>query len=221
MDEPGFVDRLRRGEEAAWRAFLEAHGGLIYSVATRAGLAGADRDDLFQETCVTCLRSLHTLRDPRRLGSWVFSVAYHLAIDLQRRRRLTRPGESGGEGDGTVELSDPAPDALAELERLERVAELRDGVAALEPRCRRLLSLLYLEDPTPSYVEISLRAEMPIGSIGPTRTRCLEKLRDLIQGLSNGTPSSSIRRSRAREESGCGDSNPPPAGPRGPDRAGC
>lgn len=225
MDELEHVEGLRRGDDAAWRSFLETHGGLILAVGARAGLDADERADLFQETCVACLRSLHTLRDTRRLGAWVYAIAYHLAIDHIRRQRLHRPADSDkAVQEARERVADPADrsgDTLAELERLEEVVTLRDQVAAMEPRCRDLLTLLYLVDPPLSYTEISRRAAIPIGSIGPTRTRCLGKLREMMNRLSNAPPSSSIRRSRARSDSGVGDLIPPSAGPRGPDQAGC
>ncbi len=170
-DRNQLVARLAAGDEDAWRSFVETYGGLIFAVATRLGLRGADRDDLFQDACVTVMQSIHTLRDPTRLASWLYRVTYRLGIDALRSRRP----EVGVEELTSSATGQLEPGFAEDLERLEEVSRLLDALGRLDSRCRNLLKLLYLEDPTPSYEEIARRLDMPIGSIGPTRARCLEK----------------------------------------------
>ncbi len=182
MERERLVTGLVAGDQAAWRSFVEEYGTLIYAVGAKLGLEAPDRDDLFQETCLTALRSIQTLRSPAKLASWIYTIAYRLGIDAHRRKRsevlLDNPG-------GLVDSSTPQgaePAFAAGIERLEAVAHLLDAMARLDARCRRLLTALFLEDPRPSYMEIGTRLGIPVGSIGPTRARCLRKAGKLLEG---------------------------------------
>jgi RNA polymerase sigma factor (sigma-70 family) len=190
------VAGLRARNESAWSEFVQDYGGLIHAVAARLNLSPADREDLFQETCLTTLRAIHTLQSSDRLASWVYTIAYRLGIDRLRRKSEELMDVSGSIADrhaaGAVD-----PLALVRLERIESIAHLHDALAQLDERCRRLLTALYLEDPRPTYDTIARRQDLPIGSIGPTRARCLEKTRRLMKGLSDSPPRSSADRSRA------------------------
>jgi RNA polymerase sigma factor (sigma-70 family) len=188
MERQRFVEQLLARDEEAWRRFVTDHGRLIYAVAARLGLDEIDRDDLLQETCLTALRSIQTLESPARLASWVYTVAYRIGIDLLRRRRPEILVDQVGESFERSGTPNREPAFVTDLERLESVAQLLDALALLDPRCRRLLTALYIEDPRPSYAEISQRESIPIGSIGPTRARCLEKAEKSLRGLSNPTP---------------------------------
>ncbi len=185
MEQEAFVARLVRGEEAAWRRFVERYGRLIYAVAARLGLDEEDREDVFQNSCVAALHAIGHLRDPNRLASWVYGIARRQAVDVHRRRSPTVQLDQVAETDRSALIQSSPPAAHAQLERLEAVAILYDAMEALEPRCRRLLSAIYLEHPRPSYAEIGRRERMPVGSIGPTRARCLEKVRRVIEAVSN------------------------------------
>lgn len=188
MDRAELVSGLVAGDEAAWREFAEQYGRLAYAAAVRLGLTPEQCDDLFQDTCLTALESIHTLRHPGRLASWTYTIAYRRAIDTLRRQR---PGIALDEVDADVDAPPSlaiAPEIASELERVEEAAVLMDAMAQLDPRCRRLLQALYLEKPRLAYNEIAKREGMPIGSIGPNRARCLRKLRPLLRGLSNRLP---------------------------------
>jgi RNA polymerase sigma factor (sigma-70 family) len=190
------VAGLRARSESAWCEFVQTYGGLIHAVAARLDLSEADREDLIQETCLTALRAIHTLQSADRLASWVYTIAYRLGIDRLRRR----PEESL-EGLGTIADQQAAgaidPDALVRLERLESIAHLHDALAQLDERCRQLLTALYLEDPQATYDTVARRQNLPIGSIGPTRARCLQKAYRLLKGLSDSPLHPSADRSRA------------------------
>ncbi|MCK4414609.1 MAG: sigma-70 family RNA polymerase sigma factor [Candidatus Eisenbacteria sp.] len=203
MTREQLVAGLKAGEESAWRLFIQDYGRMIYAVATRLGLAGPERDDLFQEACLSVLESIHTLRHPRRLASWVYIVTYRLGIDAIRRRRPEAPVEDWAvllESNPTAVIE---PTALGDLERLEEIAQVLDCLAEMDQRCRSLLQALYLEEPRPTYEEISRHQGIPMGSIGPTRARCLEKLGNLLQDLSGeGAKPSSRRRGHPLSEAG-------------------
>lgn len=181
MDLRSQVAAMLAGDEPAWRQFLADYGRLVYAVGRRFELSDTEREDHFQAVCLAAHRSLATLREPERLAAWLYNIAYRAAIDTLRRQRPALD---------ITELEDEAsllvePEAVEALERLEDVARVRDALAALDPRCRSLLHALFIDDPQPSYLEIQQRQGIPIGSIGPTRARCLERLKRTLEGLSN------------------------------------
>jgi RNA polymerase sigma factor (sigma-70 family) len=192
VERDDLVDGLITGDEQAWRRFVAEYGGVIYAVATGFGFSEADRDDLFQNTCLTAVRSIHTLRDSSRLSSWIYSVAYRLAIDTRRRQRGISLEDLAGESHELPGMT-VDPTITEALQRIEEAAQLHDALERLDPRCRRLLKALYLEEPQPGYAEISKRERMPIGSIGPTRARCLKKIRKLLEEISNTPPDPSTK----------------------------
>lgn len=184
MDLEQLVERIGAGEEAAWRRFLAEYGRLLYSIPATLGLDENDRDEVFQNACLTVFRSIHTLRDPAKLASWLYGVTYRLAIDaLRRKRRDARVGGDPGEDWTAIRDEDPGPDER--LGSLEETALLLEGLDRLDGRCRRMLRSLYLDDPPASYADVSRDLEMPLGSVGPTRARCLEKLRKILEGVFN------------------------------------
>ncbi len=190
-DPEEFARALEARDEEAWRFFLSEHGRLIYGVLARFDLSPSDRDDLFQEACMTIMRAVGSLRDPKSLLSWVYSITYRLAIDAKRKvRPATSLDEIGEERLRTPDLW-IEPHFAKELEELELAARTADGIGQLDPRCRKLLTALYIEDPPRSYQEISQELGIPVGSIGPSRARCLEKLRLLLFSLSKGPRPSS------------------------------
>jgi len=185
LDQQELAEGLARGEETAWRVFLRNYGRLIFAVVNRFASSPEERDDLFQDACLAVLKGAHTLRDPDRMASWLYRTAFRLCVDAHRRRRP----ECGVDDPEALQAGErlPAPFPLPdhELVRLEEVATLLDAFDRLDPECRNLLNCLYLEPEKPSYRQISSRLGMPIGSIGPTRARCLEKARRLYEELSN------------------------------------
>ena len=104
-------------------------------------------------------------------------------------RRCARRREQGlrsGDDDTLARLGSDDPPVGADLEQLERQAAVRLALTGIPERCRRLLSALYYEDPPPAYAELAHRLGVPVGSLGPTRARCMEKLREQLAGAAGG-----------------------------------
>ena len=185
-----YFQLLCAGDEGAWERFVADYAGTVGAVAGRFGFSADDRNDLLQNTCLTALNSIRSLRDPDRMSSWVYSIAYRAAIDHVRRQARIAPG-------GT-ENSIPAGREPAEFPTIEATLELDEDIVALfealsrmDGKCRNLLRALYLQDNPAGYHEVSEQQGMPVGSIGPTRARCLARLKTLMDDLSNRPPSSS------------------------------
>ncbi|WP_205751908.1 RNA polymerase sigma factor [Cryptosporangium phraense] len=167
------------GDHAAWDALVDAYGGLIWTVARNHRLSPGDAGDVSQTTWLRLVENIDRLSEPSRVGAWLATTARRECLRLLgRSKRTVLSGEELDPGSDRLRLATPEADAA--LLAAERDAEMRTAFGRLTPRCRELLQLLLL-DPAPSYDEISAALDIPIGSIGPTRGRCLEKLRAIVE----------------------------------------
>jgi RNA polymerase sigma factor (sigma-70 family) len=164
------VVRAARGHQDAWTALVDEFGGLVWSVARAHRLGDADAADVVQTTWLHLVEHLGSLRDPSRIGPWLATTARHES--LRAIRRQTRAVPSDDPFDHLV----GAADIETTLAMVERDQILWAALEQLGERDRALLRML-VADPRPSYEEIGAALDMPVGSIGPTRARCLRKLR--------------------------------------------
>jgi RNA polymerase sigma factor (sigma-70 family) len=178
------VDACLEGDDTAWRCLIERYERLIYSIPLRLGLSQAAADDVFQEVCLTLLEKLHTLRDRTRLQAWIVTVTRRTAIAHSRRWSTATNLDDG------QDLEDPEDkEGETLVMRLEQRHVLEQGLDRLDARCQKLIRALFLHNPAPSYEELAKELGLAEGSIGPTRARCLEKLRQLMGEI--GGPSTS------------------------------
>jgi RNA polymerase sigma factor (sigma-70 family) len=189
-DPAGLLARAVAGEEAAWREVIARYQALVYSVVRAHRLGDAEGEDVFQEVFLRLHRHAHRIHEPAALTRWVMVTARHLCLDVLARRRRER-GTPESE-----EVSDPAPGIEATLERLELAQSVREALATLSPRCRELLTALYYEGDRPDYQLAAERMGMPIGSVGPTRIRCLERLLEALEARRAGAPTSHVSEDR-------------------------
>jgi RNA polymerase sigma factor (sigma-70 family) len=170
--------RVRGGDAAAWNALADRYTGLMWSIARSMRMTDADAADAVQTAWLRLVENLDRIRDPDHLGSWLATSVRRECYGILRRSARVRPRGPDGLDiwDGLADPADPLDYALL---RDERDAELWRAVGALKPACQQLLRVL-MADPPPSYSEVSAALDIPVGSIGPTRQRCLKCLRDLI-----------------------------------------
>ena len=180
LDAPE-VDRLRRllndlvaaaaeGDQAAWSDLVSRFRGRVIRVARGHGLDAHQADDVAQETWLRLYRNLGNVRDPFSLGAWIETTARRESLRvLAGRRREELTGDDVG-----IDL--PALDGTDDAVLEERKAALARGLMKLNGRQRALMQSLLVE-PAPSYADVSVRVGIPIGSIGPTRGRCVRRLR--------------------------------------------
>jgi RNA polymerase sigma factor (sigma-70 family) len=166
------------GESGAWDALIARYQGFIYSLALRHGLSPADADDLFQDVCLKLFHRLEELREVRRLSGWLGAIVRQ-EVWRRWRRNQASPWSELSE-DAAALMSADAVDPEGALLALEREQLVRHGLEALSDECRRLLTLLYGPDEV-SYAEAAERLSMPVGSVGPRRGRCLERLRKKLE----------------------------------------
>jgi RNA polymerase sigma factor (sigma-70 family) len=180
-DDASLVVRCLRGEEAAWAALVQRYQRLVHAIVRRAGLDEHTAADVFQTVYTRLLQHLPRIGDPSRLQAWIVTTTKREAIaQAQRRQRMvsmTRADDESAEWD----VADDTPTAEAALDELQQLHRMRLALQRLEPRQRDLMLMLFSdEDPKPSYEQIAERLDIPVGSIGPTRSRCLEKLRRMM-----------------------------------------
>ena len=174
-------------EEGAWAEMVRRFANLIYSTILRTDLPTEEVEEAFQASIVAIHQQLPGLRDSHRLVPWIIGISYRQAINRIRARRresVSAISHAMLEASGLVpELAD-LPDG--QRLRLERSHQVQVALDRLPDRCRSLLHSLFFEDPPPEYSEIAERDGIPIGSIGPTRARCLDKMRQILErsGLS-------------------------------------
>ncbi len=167
-----------RGEDVAWRLFLERYGDLIYSIPLKMGVRRSDAEEIFQNAVVAIYQRLSTLRDPARIVNWVSEIARRQTLYYLRKRSR----EVAKPADGLPQSADRAPLAAEVLESLEASQAVREALLDLSPRCRDLLTALYLTDEAPSYKALAATYGIAIGTVGPTRAHCLKALRAALAG---------------------------------------
>lgn len=170
------VERAAHGDARAWEELVHAYVGLVWAIARNHHLGSEDAADVVQVTWLRLVEHVDRLEDPERVGAWLATTARHEALRLLRRskRELTVPDLPELAAAASQEL---LPDADEPGEEL--LQHISSAFQALPARSRALMRLLLLE-PAPSYAEIASALDMPVGSIGPTRGRCLKALRDRL-----------------------------------------
>jgi len=163
------------GDQVAWNAIVDRFSGLVWATARAHRLSRGDAADVAQTTWLRLVEHLDRIREPERLGAWLSTTARHESLRLIRRAAREEPSDES-------DLFE-APDSVSLDRHLldeERHGMLWRAFAKLSERCKRLLRLL-MADVEPSYEEVGAALGMPVGSIGPTRIRCLEKLRTMTE----------------------------------------
>jgi RNA polymerase sigma factor (sigma-70 family) len=175
-DDPSviaLVTRAVNSDQSAWNDIVERYAPLVWSICSRYRLSDQDTEDVGQTVWLLLVEHLGKLREPAALPGWLATTTHR---ECQRALTLARKTE-----DAATKLDDALLVADAEVIEqeilaAERNAALRLALRELPPRCQQLLGML-ISDPPRSYDEISATLQMPMGSIGPHRARCLERLR--------------------------------------------
>ena len=173
------------GDSSAWEALIARYQRLIYSIPMKSRLMPDDAADVFQSVCLKLYEKLSTLRDHERVSSWLITTTTREVWRVAARNRRDAPPAGADNEEDTDVLSRIAatgPLADEQRESLEQQQAVRQAVEALPERCRNLVTMLFYEKDDLSYADIARKMNMPVPSVGPTRARCLEKLKKLLQG---------------------------------------
>jgi RNA polymerase sigma factor (sigma-70 family) len=168
------VARVGDGDQDAWDEIIERYSPLVWNICVHYQLNRHDIDDVGQSVWLLLVENIAKLREPAALPGWLATTTRRECLRILRAGRRHEHAELPPEDQMPP---DPAATAIdEEVIVAERNAALRAAFAELPPRCYQMLSML-LGDPPPPYAEISDRLGIAVGSIGPTRARCLERLR--------------------------------------------
>jgi RNA polymerase sigma factor (sigma-70 family) len=163
---------------------IQRYRRLIFSIPVGYRIPQSECDDIFQRVALKLFQHLKRIKRTESLPAWLIVTTRRECQSALRGKRRELPIE-----DLSAErLSEDPPDVTGRLDAVIAEHTLSLAVTRLDQGCRELLSALYLEDPKPSYQEISRRTGRPVGSLGPTRTRCLGKLKKLFERLGGEAP---------------------------------
>lgn len=185
-DDAELVLRCLDGDRSAWAELLGRYGDLVYGILHRAGLDKTTAADAFQEVSILLWRNLRKLKRSASLVPWIATTTKRVAW----RMRVRTKARVGRDAAVARPEADPAATPDLAISALEEEQAVREALASLGERCRRLLTALYFQDNPGGYDDVSARLGIPRGSIGPTRQRCLEGLRREL--LARGVGDSSV-----------------------------
>ena len=177
VDVAELVRRAADGDRQAWERLVDQFARLIWSITADFKLVESDAADVAQTTWLRLLEHIDRIEYPDRIGSWLAATARNECLrSLAARKRVVLSDDDIELGSAVVH----GPEIDERLLADERAQTVRDALSRLPRRWQRLLEML-MADPPASYADISDELKLPVGSIGPTRGRCLAQLRVLLQ----------------------------------------
>jgi RNA polymerase sigma factor (sigma-70 family) len=186
ISDAELLAKCKAGSEAAWQQLIRRYQRLIYTVPRRAGLSDDQAADVFQITFSRLYENMGRIEQPDRLQAWLVTTARRETLQVleQGKRTVSYSASDSDDDDYTDPLAHipdeaPLPDEV--LETLQTSDLVRRALDRLDDRSKTFLTMLFLQDEAPSYAEIAARLGISEGSIGPTRMRCLAKLKAALQ----------------------------------------
>jgi RNA polymerase sigma factor (sigma-70 family) len=170
------------GDARSWSLLVDRFAPLVFAVCRGFRLSPADAADVTQTVWLRLTEHIGRLSQPERVGAWLVTTARRECIAHQRARARYAPDEVDFDSREPSPAFDPPEASALRLESVDAVAE---AFALLDDRCRGLLARVVAER-TASYQELSEQLGMPVGAIGPTRARCLERLRRNLEASGHG-----------------------------------
>jgi RNA polymerase sigma factor (sigma-70 family) len=184
--DPGsLVKAAAAGDAAAWKTLVETFSSLVWSIPRGHHLSSADAADVFQTVWLRLAEHLSRIENPDRIGAWLATTARRESQRVARGRHRTVPMD-----DASLLRFAPADEHSPEEAVLQAEQTKLDAQRAqrmwrvfgeLSPHCQQLLRML-IATPPPTYAEVAAALDVPVGSIGPTRGRCLKRLRQRLAG---------------------------------------
>ena len=169
LSDVELIRSCREGGQQAWTDLINKYQRLIYSVARRLCNEPDDCADVFQRVCLELYQSMNSLRSDQILPAWLITVTRRTAWNVLKGKMQVVP----------IDEFDVASES--KVRAVEEGFALEQAVAGLPDRCKHLIESLYFDEDAPSYETVARRVGMPVSSIGPTRARCLEKLKKQLE----------------------------------------
>lgn len=174
QSDSALIAKCLAGDEDAWAELVRRYSRLVYSIAFKSGLTADDAADVAQNVFTIVLRRLESLHDVDRFSAWLITTTHRESWRYKKQFR-EQPL------DDTFDPVDDEPGAPQQVIAWEQASIVHRALDDLGGRCQHLLQMLFLDDPRPSYESISADLGISIGSIGPTRSRCLKKLKGQLE----------------------------------------
>lgn len=171
------VHAAQSGDRLAWDSLFNRYVALLWAIALRHGLNESDAGDVVQTTWLRLVEHIDDVREPARIGSWLATTAQREALRCVALSRRIVLSDDDASFDGPDRLLPPIDEALLARELADAA---RAALDALPPAWRSLVELL-TQDPPPSYEKIGADLGLPVGSIGPTRGRCVRRMRAMVE----------------------------------------
>src|SRR4051794_30543636 len=174
--DPDLVALVRRaadGDPAALTRIVERFDPSLRTIVRFYRLSPCDVDDVVQATWLRFMEHGRSLREPAAVKGWLATTARRHSLQVLQRRMREQPSDDPALGDDT-RVAEPCEEVIA----AERRSALHDAVAQLPVSGRRLMTLM-IARPGLSYEQVGEALGMPVGSIGPTRLRCMSRLSDM------------------------------------------
>jgi RNA polymerase sigma factor (sigma-70 family) len=172
------VEACLAGDERAWETLVRRYKGLVFSIPLRYHATPEDAEDILQAVFIELFNDLPRLRNRDNLGPWLSTVAKHQAWHFKRKRGRRGEHELEGVSEVALESVGLAPGVHAEIEREQR---FRLALSRVPERCRKLVLMLFFEDPPRPYAEVAQELGLAEGSIGFIRGRCLKRVEKALQ----------------------------------------
>jgi RNA polymerase sigma factor (sigma-70 family) len=182
LDATRLVRRAASGDPQAWEGLVGRYGRLIWSITRDFKLVESDAADVFQTTWMRLIEHIDRIDHPDRVGSWLAATARNECLRSLAAHKRVVLAHDDDPFDGQASHEPEVDEALLAAERAKVV---REAMTQLPRRWQRLMEML-MADPPASYAEISDELGLPVGSIGPTRGRCLARLRVLLEASLGG-----------------------------------
>ena len=186
-DIGSLVGAAALGDQAAWRALVERFGGMVWSIARAHRLSHADAADASQIAWLRLAENIGKLEHPERVGAWLATATRYESLQVIRTTGRTVPTDDMAVfDDGGSDINPTEGEVLraeSERESAHQATLVWRTLDRLSARCQQLLRVL-MASPPPSYAEVAAALDMPVGSIGPTRARCLQRLAEELGDVS-------------------------------------
>ncbi|MFZ5979535.1 MAG: RNA polymerase sigma factor [Candidatus Zixiibacteriota bacterium] len=169
--------KVKQGDPHAWRQIVRLYSGLVHTVAHNAGLSRSDAEDCAQYTWLQLFKKRKSIRQPSALPAWLIRTTHRQAICMVARLKPNLDIETAADTPDSGDLPDDT------ITRLEAQAMFEYALKQLDPRCRQLLESLFYSPDKPSYQAIAKSLNILPNSIGSMRTRCLNKMKKILEKI--------------------------------------
>ena len=179
--DAALVRRCLKGDQSDWDELVGRYQRLIFAIPRRAGLSEEQAADVFQEVFLTLFEKIGDIEQPDRIRSWMVTTAKFKTWAVVRGSKgLYSPATEEEMESEMANIRDETPLADDMLIELEEQHLIRTALLELEERCRKILSMIYLQEPAASYIEVAAAISVGETSISPLRSRCLKKLEKVL-----------------------------------------